>query len=102
MANELNNPENSADLHTYSGALEQGIYILNDISPNARIILCGPSYCFWYNADHQYIGDAYTVSKGLGTLADYARTCENVASNNDLTYIDTMFQTFFDLSRCFS
>ncbi|MBQ7679354.1 MAG: SGNH/GDSL hydrolase family protein, partial [Butyrivibrio sp.] len=98
IANELNNPDNDADPHSFSGALETGIGILRDISPHARFILCGPSYCYWYDGNGNYIGDAYIVSKGLGTLSNYAEISENVAGHNDCIFIDTMFQTFFDLN----
>lgn len=91
------NEENAWDVQTYAGALETGIRELQSISPDALIIMCGPSYCIWYDATGRMIGDAYTITKGLGTLADYAKICNNVAENNDLFYIDTMFRTYFDL-----
>ena len=91
------NPEDSWDVHTYAGALEVGIGELRSISPEAVIVLCGPSYCIWFNGEGTMIGDAYTVSKGIGTLKNYADTCKNVAENEDLFYIDAMYQTYFDL-----
>ena len=94
---ELYNPDNPSDVHTYRGALDMGINALKSVSPDAKIILCSPSYCMWYNADGFAIGDSYTVSKGIGTLSEYADICGNVCEEGGYTYIDTMYATYFDL-----
>lgn len=94
---DLWNPDDQYDVHTYKGALAVGINVLKEISPKAQFILCGPSYCMWYNADGFAIGDSYTVSKGIGTLSEYADICNNLADEEGITYVDTMYATYFDL-----
>ncbi len=94
---DLWNQDDIYDVHTYLGALNAGVSALKSVSPNAKFIMCGPSYCMWYNADGYVIGDSYTVSKGIGTLSDYSDTCSNFASGEGFTYIDTMYATWFDL-----
>jgi hypothetical protein len=93
----LSTEGNAYDIRSYRGALGVGINTLRSVSPKAKIILCGPSYCMWYNADGYVIGDSYTVSKGAGTLAEYADVCKNHAEDENFMYIDTMYSTYFDL-----
>ncbi len=93
----LSTDGNAYDIHSYRGALGVGINTLRSISPKAKIILCGPSYCMWYNGNGFVMGDSYTISKGAGTLAEYADVCKNHAEDEDLLYIDTMYSTYFDL-----
>ena len=95
---DLGNWETRNDSHTYFGALSQGISELRSVSPDAVFILCGPSYCVWYRGNSSFvIGDAYTVTKGMATLSQYAQTCENVADSEGCYYIDTMFRSYFNL-----
>ena len=94
---DLSSPNTSFDVRTFRGALEVGINTLKEVSPNAKFILCSPSYCLWYNADGYALGDSYTVSKGIGTLSDYADMVNNVCEDGGYTYVDTMYATYFDL-----
>ncbi len=94
---DLHNADSAYDIHSYKGALNVGVNTLKEISPNAQFLICGPSYCMWYNADGFVIGDSYTVSKGIGTLAEYADICGNFADDEGLVYMDTMYATYFDL-----
>ncbi len=91
------NPEDAYDIHTYRGALNTGVNVLRNISPNAKFVICGPSYCMWYNSDGYVIGDSYTVSKGIGTLSEYNDIAQNFADDEGLMFIDTMYATWFDL-----
>ncbi len=88
---------NYVDYHSYSGALSEGINTLKTISPKAQFILCGPSYCVWYNSDGYLIGDSYTVSKGIGTLSEYSNTASNLASDMGIDFMDSMYASQFDL-----
>ena len=91
------NTDSNYDVHTYLGALSVGINTLRSISPDALIILCGPSYCMWYNGTGYVMGDSYTVDKGAGTLAEYADAASHLAESEGIMYIDTMYATWFDL-----
>ena len=94
---DLFNPGNNNDIHTYNGALTEGIETLQKISPNAKFIMCGPSYCVWYNGTGQMIGDSYGVSKGIGPLSEYANTASNLANAAGFMFLDSMYASMFDL-----
>lgn len=96
---DLYNSAAGLDPHTYNGALSAGIGELKNISPNAQFILCGPSYCYWYNGEGVFIGDSYTVSKGIGPLSEYANTCSNLANSMGIPYFDSMYASQFDLKN---
>jgi hypothetical protein len=85
------------DIHSFRGALNKGCDILSSISPKAKFIICSPSYCIWYGADGYVIGDSYTVSKGIGTLAEYADISRNLCEDDGYFYLDTMYATYYDL-----
>ena len=95
---DLDNLEDLSDIHSYYGALSVGFDCLRKASPNAKIYMVGPSYAIFYNGDGFVIGDSYTVSKGIGTLAEYSNKASNVCSDDDVYYIDTMYATYFDLN----
>jgi hypothetical protein len=94
---DLYNSSAGLDPHTYSGALTAGIGELKAISPDAEYILCGPSYCMWYNGEGIFIGDSFSVSKGIGPLTEYANTASNLANSMGITYFDSMYASQFDL-----
>ncbi|WP_026526798.1 SGNH/GDSL hydrolase family protein [Butyrivibrio sp. VCD2006] len=94
---DLFNASNNNDIHTYNGALTEGIETLQKISPNAKFIMCSPSYCVWYNGSGQLIGDSYVISKGIGPLCEYANTASNFAGSSGFMYMDSMYASMFDL-----
>ncbi|MCR5671144.1 MAG: SGNH/GDSL hydrolase family protein [Butyrivibrio sp.] len=88
---------NHDQLHSYYGALREGINILEDISPDAQIILVSPFYGIYTNPDGTFIGDSYVISNGFATLADYAKKCRNVSEDKETYFLDTMFMSKTDL-----
>lgn len=94
---DLFNPGNNNDIHTYNGALTEGVETLQKISPKAKFIICSPSYCVWYNSSGQLIGDSNVVSKGIGPLSEYANTASNFANSAGFPYLDSMYASMFDL-----
>nr|WP_297706554.1 SGNH/GDSL hydrolase family protein [uncultured Butyrivibrio sp.] len=85
------------DLHTYYGSLALGIDKLKQLSPNAEIVLISPFYGVYYDSNGTYLGDSYTVSNGIGTLADYAKKAQNVAEDKGIYLLDCMFISKCDL-----
>ncbi len=83
--------------HALYNALAAGIEQLQEISPDAKIILMTPFYGIYVAGDGSYIGDSYIVSNGIGTLADYAEKVVNVADDYHLYSFDDMFKTKCDL-----
>ncbi|MCR4903661.1 MAG: SGNH/GDSL hydrolase family protein [Butyrivibrio sp.] len=86
------------DVHLYVDALRNGIDILKEISPDAKIILCCPSYCLVYDVNGQYLGDSNMTDLGYGTLSDYVDSCKALAEGLGLIYIDAYYGSEFDLN----
>ena len=84
-------------LYTYYGALKAGIEVLKSISPNATIVLITPFYGIYKAPDGTYLGDTYITSNGIATLQDYAKKINNVAEEQGIYCLDTMFRAKCDL-----
>jgi lysophospholipase L1-like esterase len=59
-------------VHTYTGALENAVMLLQDNFPDAKILLIAPHYCQIYNGT-TFVGDGYSVDYGWGPLVNFAR-----------------------------
>ena len=77
-------------LHTYYGALDAGVAMLKQLSPDAKIVLMTPFYGIYTDSNVKYLGDSYIVSNGIDTLSNYARKCMNVAEDNKVIDFDAM------------
>lgn len=84
----LNNSENDYDLRTYAGALRYAVVSLRERYHGAEIILCSPYYCRFYK-DGWMIGDSNTFDQGKGTLRDYMGTCEYIAGEQQVLFLNT-------------
>lgn len=67
--------------HTYAGAMEHAVDMLERHFPNARILIISPHYCQFFD-DTKYVGDAYSLDYGYGTLVDYFRCAGYVAEQH--------------------
>ena len=96
---EASNESNPEDEHSLHGAIVTGIKILQEVSPNAQFIICSPYYCRFYDDKGNDIGDAFSVTKGLTTLAVYANEAVLAADDvsNALT-LPAISGTLFDLN----
>ena len=65
-------------IHTYSGALDAAVAQLREHFPDAGILIIAPHYCQFYNGE-TFVGDAYSLNYGYGTLVDFSRTAGYVA-----------------------
>ena len=72
---ELRNIE---EAQTYVGALEIAVNILRNWFPDAKILLISPHYCQIFEGS-TFIGDAYSLNYGYGTLVDFFRITGYVA-----------------------
>lgn len=73
---------------SYGEALSEGIQLLKSAFPNAKILLCGPGYCQFYDTGRNLIGDSDTLSNGLFPVADYCTVAGQVAANLGIAYFD--------------
>lgn len=77
-----------ASAASYGEALSEGIHLLKSAFPNAKILLCGPGYCQFYDADRNLVGDSDTLSNGLFPVSDYCTVAHQVAANYGIAYFD--------------
>lgn len=75
------------DSHGYTGALNNALALLKDVSPNAQFLLISPTYCQFYENGYM-VTDSNMRDYGQGTLSDYANACRNVAEMKGTLYID--------------
>lgn len=90
--------DNLYDEHTYYGALRSGIEELKKISPNAHFLICSPCYAVFYNSSGKVIGDAYNVTKSLGSLAQYANEDMLLADEEGCMKLDAMSGNVMNLN----
>ena len=80
------------ELHTYVGALQNAINLLQDNFPDAKVLLISPHYCQVFAGDI-FVGDAYSLNFGYGSLIDFYHLAGYVASVYEKTnflYYDTI------------
>lgn len=66
---------------TYVGALEVAVSVLHEHFPDAKILLIPPHFCQIFEGE-AFIGDAYSLNYGYGTLVDFARVAEYVKTQD--------------------
>lgn len=67
--------------HTYAGALDIAVRLLQGSFPNAKILIVGPHYCEVFEAG-TFMGDAYSLNYGYGTLVEFLRCAGYVAEQH--------------------
>ena len=67
-------------LYSYVGAMKEMVRILQSNFPHAKIIICQPSYVYFYKDNGEFIGDTYTLNNGPGSEYDYGGKAEYVAN----------------------
>lgn len=75
------------NLTTYAGALRYAVGTLQDVAPDATIILCSPAYARFFDGTWM-IGDGNSVNNGQGTLFDYKGICQYVAKSNQALFFN--------------
>lgn len=91
----LDDLDETFDFHTYVGALRYAIITLQEIAPDATIILCSPHYCQFFS-NNQYVGDSNILHNGYGTLFDYKGKCSYVAREQNVEWLDAYFDLGID------
>lgn len=78
---KIENIEDLYDEDTYKGALRKGIELLQEKSPNSKIILLGPSTIGRFDFGRENLS-------GEGTILDYEMAMEDVADEMNITMIE--------------
>lgn len=68
-------------VHTYAGALEVAVTMLRENFPDAKILIISPHYCQFFQGS-TFVGDAYSLDYGYGTLVDFFRCSGYVAEQH--------------------
>lgn len=69
------------EVHTYAGALNTAVNLLQANFPNAAILVVAPHYCQIFEGP-TFVGDAYSMNYGYGTLVDFFRVAGYVAEQH--------------------
>lgn len=80
----LDNPEDPMDTHTFGGALRYVLNLLRERYPEARIVLCTPTF-IWYVHDRT---DCVKREFGYGGLEAYVNLEIAIAEENGVDVID--------------
>lgn len=67
--------------YTYAGAMEVAVDTLEKGFPDAKILIVSPHYCQFFDGAI-FLGDAYSLNYGYGTLVDFFRCAGYVANKN--------------------
>ena len=98
---EQNNPDDHNDYRTYQGALISIFNSLKEACPNAKIVMCAPSYVEFYRDNGEYIGNSYTLNNGLGTEEDFGRKAEYVTGKFENTWFYPLADQGIDLDNSY-
>ena len=69
------------EVHTYAGALTHAVDLLKDHFPDSKIMIVTPHYCQIFEGG-TFIGDAYSLNYGYGTLVEFSRCAGYVYDQN--------------------
>lgn len=81
--------------HTYAGALDLAVNLLQNSFPDARILIISPHYCQIFEGN-TFVGDAYSLNYGYGTVVEFSRIAEYVAEQHKTE--NTFFFNAFEQS----
>ncbi len=82
----LSSDDYRSGMTTYVGSMREMVRLLQTNYPSAKIIICQPSYIFFYKDNGEFIGNTYTLNNGLGTEFDYGGKAEVVANEYGTYY----------------
>ena len=84
------NGENPYDENTYGGALRISIERLQNLCPNATIIVSSITYCVFYD-NGEVVEDGYERNWGGGCINDYRDAAEMIASEyENVIFMDNL------------
>ena len=83
------------NLKTYAGALRYAVGALQEVAPDATVILCSPAYARFFDGTWM-IGDGNSVNNGVGTLFDYVGICQYVAKSEQTLFLNAYLDLGID------
>lgn len=92
MGNEVFNPDDSTDIHTFAGNLAAGIEMIQNNYPHIRIIVMSPAYAFGINENGEYISSDIKTY-GDHFLSTYVYMQMLACADQGVTYVDNLYGT---------
>ncbi len=82
----LSDETNWTNPKTFAGAYEDSIQKLRTYYPDAKILVCTPTYAqFFQGGTGAYLGDSNVLSNGFAVLRDYGGVAEAIANSHKNT-----------------
>ncbi len=95
---ELVNTTEIADSTCYVNAIRVGISILQEASPDAKIIVCSPVYSIFFGDDGSVLGSGHVYSNTFGRYYDYCSGCLNAGVEKECLTFDAFDNEYMDIS----
>ena len=92
IGRDMYNDENPTDIQSFTGGLEAGISILQDVYPHIRIIVMSPPYVYATDQNGDYVSsDMYTY--GQDVFSTYVIREAYSCSVRNITFVDNLYGT---------
>ncbi|MCR5770773.1 MAG: SGNH/GDSL hydrolase family protein [Butyrivibrio sp.] len=95
---DLSNEEIKTDTTCYTNAIETGLGLLVQASPNAKIVLCSPVYSMFYASDNSSLGSGNVYSNTFGSYMDYCAGCLQQGSLYDCISFDAFGSAMMNIN----
>ncbi len=76
---ELVNNTEIGDSSCYVNSIRVGVSLLQEASPDAKIIVCSPVYSIFFGEDGSVLGSGHVYANTFGRYLDYCSGCINAA-----------------------
>lgn len=94
---ELVNNSEIADSTCYVNSIRVGISLLQQASPDAKIIVCSPVYSIFFGEDGSVLGSGHVYSNTFGRYLDYCSGCNNAASEKGCLPFDAFDNEYMNI-----
>ncbi len=94
----LVNDDKKSDTTCYINAMAEGLNLLLQASPDAKIVLCSPVYSMFYGEDGSVLGSGNTYSNAFGRYIDYCAGCTQLSSLHDSIAFDAFGSAIMNIN----
>lgn len=98
QAKALFSSDYPSDTTYYVNAITNGLQLLCEASPDAKIILCSPVYSAFYASDGSFSGSGHTYSNTFGSYLDYCAGCIHAGSDFDCIAFDAFGDAYMNVN----
>lgn len=94
---ELVNNTEIGDSTCYVNSIRVGISLLQQASPDAKIIVCSPVYSIFFAKDGSVLGSGHVYANTFGRYLDYCSGCMNAASEKGCLPFDAFDNEYMNI-----